>query len=94
MILFLSSNLSRRNGRLAAKAQWRRVADQLRPKLLGPARVVFTPGDLNELQTLNRESEALVASMGGFDFLINYAAIDPVAPHGVIVAAGVTSSSP
>jgi 3-oxoacyl-[acyl-carrier protein] reductase len=46
----------------------------------GPGRAVFTPGDLNDLPTLKRESEALVAWVGGFDFLVNNAAIDPVAP--------------
>lgn len=46
----------------------------------GPARAVFAPGDLNDLPALKRQSEALAATSGGFDFLVNNAAIDPVAP--------------
>jgi NAD(P)-dependent dehydrogenase (short-subunit alcohol dehydrogenase family) len=46
----------------------------------GTGSAVFTPGDLNDLPLLKRESEALVAATGGFDFLVNNAAIDPVAP--------------
>ena len=38
------------------------------------------PGDLNDLPALKRESAALAAEMDGFDFLVNNAAIDPVAP--------------
>jgi NAD(P)-dependent dehydrogenase (short-subunit alcohol dehydrogenase family) len=41
---------------------------------------IFAPGDLSDLSALKRESEALVATAGGFDFLVNNAAIDPVAP--------------
>jgi NAD(P)-dependent dehydrogenase (short-subunit alcohol dehydrogenase family) len=40
----------------------------------------FKPGDLGDLPALKRESEALVAATSGFDFLINNAAVDPVAP--------------
>jgi len=46
----------------------------------GDGRAVFVPGDLNDLPALKRESAALAAEMDGFDFLVNNAAIDPVAP--------------
>jgi 3-oxoacyl-[acyl-carrier protein] reductase len=45
----------------------------------GDGRAIFVPGDLNDLPGLKRESEALAAEIG-FDFLVNNAAIDPVAP--------------
>jgi 3-oxoacyl-[acyl-carrier protein] reductase len=46
----------------------------------GSGRAAFVPGDLGDLPALKRESEALAAAAGGFDFLVNNAAIDPVAP--------------
>ena len=46
----------------------------------GSERAAFVAGDLGDLPALKRESEALVAAAGGFDFLVNNAAIDPVAP--------------
>lgn len=46
----------------------------------GAGSASFKPGDLSDLPALKRESEALVAAMGGFDFLVNNAAVDPVAP--------------
>jgi len=46
----------------------------------GAGRAIFAPGDLADLPILRRESEALVAAEGGFDFLVNNTAIDPVAP--------------
>jgi len=46
----------------------------------GDGRAIFVPGDLNDLQALKRESAKLAAEVGGFDFLVNNAAIDPVAP--------------
>ncbi len=46
----------------------------------GDERAIFAPGDLSDLRRLKRESEALAAEVGGFDFLVNNAAIDPVAP--------------
>ena len=46
----------------------------------GDGRAVFVAGDLNDLVALKRESTKLAAEVDGFDFLINNAAIDPVAP--------------
>jgi 3-oxoacyl-[acyl-carrier protein] reductase len=46
----------------------------------GKGRAIFVPGDLNDLHALKRASEALAAELDGFDFLVNNAAIDPVAP--------------
>lgn len=46
----------------------------------GKGRAVFVAGDLNDLNALKRDSEKLVAEVDGFDFLVNNAAIDPVAP--------------
>lgn len=46
----------------------------------GAGRAIFAPGDLDDLPVLKREAEALVVAAGGFDFLVNNAAIDPVAP--------------
>jgi len=46
----------------------------------GSGRAIFAPGDLSDLPALKSWAEALVASSGGFDFLVNNAAIDPVAP--------------
>jgi 3-oxoacyl-[acyl-carrier protein] reductase len=46
----------------------------------GEGRAIFVAGDLNDLPTLKRESERLAAEVDGFDFLVNNAAIDPVAP--------------
>jgi 3-oxoacyl-[acyl-carrier protein] reductase len=46
----------------------------------GAGSASFKPGDLSDLPALKRGSEALVAAFGGFDFLINNAAVDPVAP--------------
>jgi 3-oxoacyl-[acyl-carrier protein] reductase len=46
----------------------------------GADRAVFIPGDLGDLSALRRESEIWSASAGGFDFLVNNAAVDPVAP--------------
>jgi 3-oxoacyl-[acyl-carrier protein] reductase len=46
----------------------------------GEGRVIFVAGDLNDLPALKRESERLAAEVDGFDFLVNNAAIDPVAP--------------
>jgi 3-oxoacyl-[acyl-carrier protein] reductase len=46
----------------------------------GEGRAIFASGDLSDLPRLKRESEALAAELDGFDFLVNNAAIDPVAP--------------
>src|ERR1700722_10483178 len=46
----------------------------------GDGRAIFVAEDLSDLATLKRESEKLVAEVDGFDFLVNNAAIDPVAP--------------
>jgi 3-oxoacyl-[acyl-carrier protein] reductase len=46
----------------------------------GDARAIFAPGDLSDLRRLKHEGEALAAAVDGFDFLVNNAAIDPVAP--------------
>jgi 3-oxoacyl-[acyl-carrier protein] reductase len=46
----------------------------------GDGRAIFVAGDLNDLAALKRESERLAAEVDGFDFLVNNAAIDPVAP--------------
>jgi 3-oxoacyl-[acyl-carrier protein] reductase len=46
----------------------------------GDGRALFVAGDLNDLQALRRDTEKLAAEVGGFDFLVNNAAIDPVAP--------------
>jgi 3-oxoacyl-[acyl-carrier protein] reductase len=46
----------------------------------GAGCATFAPGDLADLPALKREAEALAASSGGFDFLVNNAAVDPVAP--------------
>jgi len=46
----------------------------------GDGRAIFVAGDLNDLAALKRESAALAAEVDGFDFLVNNAAIDPVAP--------------
>jgi NAD(P)-dependent dehydrogenase (short-subunit alcohol dehydrogenase family) len=46
----------------------------------GDGRASFVAGDLNDLAALKRESATLAAEVGGFDFLVNNAAIDPVAP--------------
>jgi 3-oxoacyl-[acyl-carrier protein] reductase len=46
----------------------------------GEGLAIFAPGDLSDLSRLKRESEKLAAEVGGFDFLVNNAAIDPVAP--------------
>jgi 3-oxoacyl-[acyl-carrier protein] reductase len=46
----------------------------------GEGRAIFASGDLSDLPRLKRESEALAAEFDGFDFLVNNAAIDPVAP--------------
>jgi 3-oxoacyl-[acyl-carrier protein] reductase len=46
----------------------------------GEGRAIFVAGDLNDLAALKRESERLAAEVDGFDFLVNNAAIDPVAP--------------
>jgi NAD(P)-dependent dehydrogenase (short-subunit alcohol dehydrogenase family) len=46
----------------------------------GDGRAIFVAGDLNDLAALKRESAALAAEVNGFDFLVNNAAIDPVAP--------------
>ena len=46
----------------------------------GEGRARFVPGDLSDLVALKRDSERLAAEVGGFDFLVNNAAIDPVAP--------------
>jgi 3-oxoacyl-[acyl-carrier protein] reductase len=45
----------------------------------GEGRATFAAGDLGDLPALKRESEALAVA-GGFDFLVNNAAVDPVAP--------------
>ena len=42
--------------------------------------VGIAPGDLGDLPALRRQADALVDAAGGFDFLVNNAAIDPVAP--------------
>jgi NAD(P)-dependent dehydrogenase (short-subunit alcohol dehydrogenase family) len=46
----------------------------------GAERATFVAGDLNDLTTLKVACEALCATVGGFDFLVNNAAIDPVDP--------------
>jgi 3-oxoacyl-[acyl-carrier protein] reductase len=46
----------------------------------GAGRAVFVAGDLNDLVALKHESATLAAEVHGFDFLVNNAAIDPVAP--------------
>ncbi len=46
----------------------------------GDGHAIFVPGDLNDLPALKRKSAALAAEVDGFDFLVNDAAIDPVAP--------------
>jgi 3-oxoacyl-[acyl-carrier protein] reductase len=46
----------------------------------GKGRATFAPGDLSDLKRLKRDSEALATAVDGFDFLVNNAAIDPVAP--------------
>jgi 3-oxoacyl-[acyl-carrier protein] reductase len=46
----------------------------------GDGRGTFVAGDLNNLAALKRESATLAAEVDGFDFLVNNAAIDPVAP--------------
>ena len=46
----------------------------------GEGRAMFVAGDLSDLVALKRDSERLAAEVGGFDFLVNNAAIDPVAP--------------
>jgi len=46
----------------------------------GDGRAIFAPGDLNDLSRLKHDSETLAAAVDGFDFLVNNAAIDPVAP--------------
>jgi 3-oxoacyl-[acyl-carrier protein] reductase len=46
----------------------------------GAGAAVFVHGDLSDLQALKRDAERLVAETGGFDFLVNNAAVDPVAP--------------
>jgi 3-oxoacyl-[acyl-carrier protein] reductase len=46
----------------------------------GEGSAIFAPGDLSDLPRLKRDSEALAAEVGGFDYLVNNAAIDPVAP--------------
>jgi NAD(P)-dependent dehydrogenase (short-subunit alcohol dehydrogenase family) len=46
----------------------------------GAERAMFAPGDLGDLPALRRQADALVSAAGGFDFLVNNAAIDPVAP--------------
>ncbi len=46
----------------------------------GDGRATFVPGDLSDLIALKRDSESLAAQVDGFDFLVNNAAIDPVAP--------------
>jgi 3-oxoacyl-[acyl-carrier protein] reductase len=46
----------------------------------GDDRAIFIAGDLNDLPALARESAQLAAQVDGFDFLVNNAAVDPVAP--------------
>lgn len=46
----------------------------------GDGRAIFAPGDLNDLPRLKHDGDALAAAVDGFDFLVNNAAIDPVAP--------------
>jgi 3-oxoacyl-[acyl-carrier protein] reductase len=46
----------------------------------GDGSATFVAGDLNNLAALKRESATLAAEVDGFDFLVNNAAIDPVAP--------------
>jgi len=46
----------------------------------GEGRAIFAPGDLRDLPRLKRDSETLAAGLDGFDFLVNNAAVDPVAP--------------
>jgi NAD(P)-dependent dehydrogenase (short-subunit alcohol dehydrogenase family) len=43
---------------------------------------VFVAGDLRDLGQLRRDADALGAEVGGFDFLVNNAAVDPWAPIG------------
>jgi 3-oxoacyl-[acyl-carrier protein] reductase len=45
----------------------------------GDRRATFVPGDLSDLIALKRDSERLAEEVGGVDFLVNNAAIDPVA---------------
>ena len=54
-------------------------AEALRQRF-GDGRATFVPGDLSDLIALKRDSESLAAQVDGFDFLVNNAAIDPVAP--------------
>jgi 3-oxoacyl-[acyl-carrier protein] reductase len=54
-------------------------AEALRHRF-GDGRATFVPGDLSDLIALKRDSESLAAQVDGFDFLVNNAAIDPVAP--------------
>jgi 3-oxoacyl-[acyl-carrier protein] reductase len=46
----------------------------------GDGRAVFVAGDLKDLPALKRESAKLAAEIDGVDFLVNNAAVDPVAP--------------
>jgi 3-oxoacyl-[acyl-carrier protein] reductase len=46
----------------------------------GDDRAIFVAGDLSDLDALKRDSETLIAAADGFDFLVNNAAVDPVAP--------------
>ena len=46
----------------------------------GDGRAVFVGGDLNALPALAREGAKLAAEVDGIDFLVNNAAVDPVAP--------------
>jgi 3-oxoacyl-[acyl-carrier protein] reductase len=46
----------------------------------GDGRAVFVGGDLNDLPALAREGAKLAAEVDGIDFLVNNAAVDPVAP--------------
>jgi len=46
----------------------------------GEGRAIFASGDLGDLPRLKRDAEKLAAELHGFDFLVNNAAIDPVAP--------------
>src|ERR1700733_2428364 len=63
-----SADVRRRvEGALALSEIWRR------PR-------IFVAGDLNDLPALARESAKLAAELDGFDFLVNNAAVDPVAP--------------
>lgn len=51
-------------------------------KEFGAEQAVFVAGDLNDLKQLKRDAEALDEKVGGFDFLVNNAAVDPMAPIG------------